>query len=81
MTDENLEKVDAIEIKIGQSAKPGIGGFLPRKKVTKEIAEIRGFPEGTDIESPASFNDIKNRDDLLAKVEWLRKNQKENRLG
>ncbi|MBE0521541.1 MAG: rubredoxin [Candidatus Methanoperedenaceae archaeon] len=72
VTDENLKKVDAIEIKIGQSVKPGMGGHLPAEKVTKEIATIRGFPEGTDIISPSSFDDIRNRDELKQKVEWLR---------
>ena len=81
VTDENLEKVDAIEMKIGQSAKPGMGGFLPAEKVTKEIAEIRGFPQGVDIVSPASFDDIKNKDDLLAKVEWLREKSKGKPIG
>ena len=72
VTDDNLKKVDAIEIKIGQSAKPGMGGHLPAEKVTQELSEIRGFPEGTDIVSPAHFDDIRNKDDLKAKVKWLR---------
>lgn len=72
VTDEYLKKVDAIEIKIGQSAKPGLGGHLPGSKVTKEISEIRGFPEGVDIISPAHFDDITNRDELKKKVDWLR---------
>jgi glutamate synthase domain-containing protein 2 len=72
VTEENLQRVDAIEIKIGQSAKPGMGGHLPGEKVTKEIAEVRGFPEGTDIVSPASFEDIRNRNELRDKVSWLR---------
>ncbi|MCL7415220.1 MAG: glutamate synthase-related protein [ANME-2 cluster archaeon] len=72
VTDVNLKKVDAIEIKIGQSVKPGMGGHLPAEKVTQEIAEIRGFPEGTDIGSPSHFDDIKNKDDLKKKVDWLR---------
>lgn len=72
VTDENLSRVDAIEIKVGQSAKPGMGGHLPAKKVTGEIAEIRGRPEGRDIVSPAHFKDISNRDDLRTKVTWLR---------
>ena len=49
VSEENLRKVDAIEIKIGQSAKPGLGGHLPGEKVTSEIARIRGFKEGEDI--------------------------------
>lgn len=69
---ENLRAADAIEIKIGQSTKPGMGGELPAEKVTEEIAAIRGFPEGKDIISPASFGDIRNREDLKEKVEWLR---------
>ena len=44
VSEENLKRVDAIEIKFGQSAKPGMGGHLPGEKVTPEIAEIRGFP-------------------------------------
>jgi glutamate synthase domain-containing protein 2/rubredoxin len=72
VTEENLKRADAIEIKFGQSAKPGMGGHLPADKVTKEIAEIRGFAQGTDIISPAHFKDILNKDDLKSKVAWLR---------
>lgn len=72
VTDENLKSVDAIEIKIGQSAKPGMGGHLPGSKVTEEIAAIRGFSEGSDIVSPACFEDIRNGEDLKNKIEWLR---------
>ena len=72
VTEENLRKVDAVEIKIGQSAKPGMGGHLPAEKVTPEIASIRGFDEGVDIKSPASFDDIRSPEELKAKVEWLR---------
>jgi glutamate synthase domain-containing protein 2/rubredoxin len=72
VTEENLRKVDAIEIKIGQSTKPGMGGHLPAEKVTPEIAKIRGFPEGTDIISPARFPDIRTPDDLRQKVSSLR---------
>ena len=71
-TDENLKNVDAIEIKIGQSAKPGMGGHLPGKKVTSEIAKIRGFKEGEDIFSPSHFKDIRSREDLKQRVNWLR---------
>lgn len=72
VTDENLRAVDAVEIKIGQSAKPGLGGHLPGNKVTEEISEIRGFPVGEDIISPAHFEDITTPDELQAKVDWLR---------
>jgi glutamate synthase domain-containing protein 2/rubredoxin len=72
VTDENLKKADAIEIKFGQSSKPGMGGHLPANKVTAEISAIRGFPEGRDIISPAHFEDILTPDDLKKKVAWLR---------
>ena len=72
VTEENLRRVDAIEIKIGQSAKPGMGGHLPGHKVTDEIAAIRGFQPGKDIVSPSHFKDINNREDLKKKVAWLR---------
>ena len=72
VTDEYLSRVDAVEIKIGQSAKPGMGGHLPGHKVTREIAAIRGFREGQDIISPSRFPDIRTRDDLKRTVDSLR---------
>ncbi|MFZ4526527.1 MAG: glutamate synthase-related protein [Chlorobium sp.] len=72
VTDENLKLVDAVEIKIGQSAKPGMGGHLPGNKVTREIAAIRGCREGEDIISPAHFPDIRSKEDLKATVNHLR---------
>jgi len=72
-TEDNLKNVDAIEIKIGQSAKPGMGGHLPGNKVTSEIAKIRGFKEGEDIISPSHFEDIRSREDLKQRLDWLRK--------
>jgi glutamate synthase domain-containing protein 2 len=72
VTEENLRRVDAVEIKFGQSAKPGMGGHLPAGKVTAEIAAVRGFPEGADIISPARFPDIATREDLRRKVAELR---------
>jgi glutamate synthase domain-containing protein 2 len=72
VTEENLQRVDAIEIKIGQSAKPGMGGHLPGSKVTHEIAQVRGRAAGVDITSPARFEDICTREGLRRKVEWLR---------
>jgi glutamate synthase domain-containing protein 2 len=73
VTPENLQAVDAIEIKIGQSAKPGMGGHLPGEKVSSEIAAIRQRPAGESILSPARFPDISNRDELRDRVAWLRK--------
>jgi glutamate synthase domain-containing protein 2 len=73
ITEEVLKKADAIEIKIGQGAKPGQGGLLPKEKLTEEIAKIRNVPMGKDIHSPAYHPDIKNINDLKKKIEWLRK--------
>ena len=72
LTDENLKRVDAVEIKFGQSTKPGMGGHLPGGKVTAEIAAVRGFPEGQDIISPSFYEDIQSRGDLKKKIDWLR---------
>lgn len=71
-TEENLRNADAIEIKIGQSAKPGMGGHLPGGKVTEEIASVRNRPMGEDITSPSRFPDIQSPADLNAKVNELR---------
>jgi glutamate synthase domain-containing protein 2/rubredoxin len=72
VTDEYLGRVDAVEIKIGQSAKPGMGGHLPGDKVTREIAAIRGFREGSDIISPSHFPDIRTPAELKKTVDKLR---------
>jgi glutamate synthase domain-containing protein 2 len=81
VTDDNLRAVDAIEIKIGQSAKPGMGGHLPGAKVTDEIAEIRGFPVGEPITSPARFPDITTPDELRSTVSWLRETSNGRPIG
>ncbi len=54
----------AVEIKIGQGAKPGIGGHLPGEKVTFSISETRMIPEGSDAISPAPHHDIYSIEDL-----------------
>lgn len=54
----------AIEIKIGQGAKPGIGGHLPGEKVTEEISKTRMIPVGSDALSPAPHHDIYSIEDL-----------------
>jgi glutamate synthase domain-containing protein 2 len=61
---EYLKSAAAIEIKIGQGAKPGIGGHLPGEKVSAEISETRMIPEGTDALSPAPHHDIYSIEDL-----------------
>jgi len=72
VTEEHLRKSDAIEIKIGQGTKPGMGGHLPGEKVTQEIARIRNKPLGEDIISPSKFPGIDTKEDLKALVDQLR---------
>lgn len=62
----------AIEIKIGQGAKPGIGGHLPGEKVSEEIARARMIPAGTDALSPAPHHDIYSIEDLRQLVHALK---------
>ncbi len=64
--------VKAFEIKLSQGAKPGKGGVLPGRKVTPEIAQIRGIPEGRDSISPNRHRDISNMNELLEKIAWMR---------
>lgn len=61
---EYLDVGAAVEIKIGQGAKPGIGGHLPGEKVTKDVARTRMIPVGTDALSPAPQHDIYSIEDL-----------------
>ncbi|MGB3934342.1 MAG: FMN-binding glutamate synthase family protein [Burkholderiales bacterium] len=69
---ELAKVVKAFEIKLSQGAKPGKGGVLPAKKVTPEIAQIRGIPEGRDSISPNRHRDIANVNELLDKIAWIR---------
>ncbi len=73
VTDENLQAADAIEIKIGQGTKPGMGGHLPGEKVTEEIAAIRGRQVGRDIISPSQFPGVSDREGLKKLVNELRR--------
>ena len=59
-----LNTASAVEIKIGQGAKPGIGGHLPGEKVNEDVAETRMIPVGTDALSPAPHHDIYSIEDL-----------------
>lgn len=67
-----LNKGAAIEIKIGQGAKPGIGGHLPGEKVTADISNTRMIPEGTDAISPAPHHDIYSIEDLAQLIYALK---------
>ncbi len=62
----------AIEIKIGQGAKPGIGGHLPGEKVTEEISKTRMIPVGSDAISPAPHHDIYSIEDLRGLIYALK---------
>ncbi len=61
---EYLNVAGGIEIKIGQGAKPGIGGHLPGEKVNEEVSRTRMIPAGTDALSPAPHHDIYSIEDL-----------------
>jgi len=59
-----LQAGAAIEIKMGQGAKPGIGGHLPGKKITADVSMTRMIPQGADAISPAPHHDIYSIEDL-----------------
>lgn len=68
----HMRRADAIEICIGQGAKPGTGGVLLGEKVSAEIAGIRDLPVGVDQRSPVRHPDWIGPDDLIIKIEELR---------
>jgi glutamate synthase domain-containing protein 2 len=68
----DMKRADGLEIYISQGAKPGLGGQLMAKKVTPELARIRGIPHGIDLRSPSRHPDILGADDLVIKVEEFR---------
>ncbi|MEX1218554.1 MAG: FMN-binding glutamate synthase family protein [Acidimicrobiales bacterium] len=63
--------IRAIEIKLSQGAKPGLGGLLPAKKVTAEIAAIRGVPVGVACKSPATHSAFHDVASLITFIEDL----------
>jgi glutamate synthase domain-containing protein 2 len=63
--------VRALEIKLSQGAKPGLGGVLPGAKVSAEIAAARGVPEGVDCVSPSRHAEFSDVDSMLDWVELL----------
>lgn len=67
-----LEAGVAIEIKMGQGAKPGIGGHLPGSKMVGDVSKTRMVPEGTDAISPAPHHDIYSIEDLRQLVDSLK---------
>lgn len=81
VTDENLRNADAIEIKIGQGTKPGMGGHLPGEKVTEDIAKLRGRKVGEDIQSPSKFPELNSKEDLKEMVSMLRRRSDGRPIG
>ena len=69
---EYLGAAAALEIKIGQGAKPGIGGHLPGEKVSADVSRTRMIPEGTDALSPAPHHDIYSIEDLAQLIYALK---------
>lgn len=69
---EYLNCAQAVEIKVGQGAKPGIGGHLPGEKVSLAVAETRMIPQGTDAISPAPHHDIYSIEDLAMLIAALK---------
>ena len=63
--------IRALEVKLSQGAKPGLGGVLPAAKVSPEIARTRGVPEGEDVISPSRHAEFHDVDSMLDWVEML----------
>ena len=72
MEPDQLRKADAIEIVVGQGAKPGGGGMLLGQKISKRVADMRTLPEGIDQRSPCRHPDWTGPDDLEIKIIELR---------
>lgn len=67
-----MKKADAVEIKIGQGVKPGLGGHLPKEKVTPEIAGIRKLKVGEESIAPARLAGVDKIEDLIDRVSRIR---------
>ena len=72
MNPDDLRAADAIEIVVGQGAKPGGGGMLLGQKITARVAEMRDLPEGIDQRSACRHPDWTGPDDLEIKIQELR---------
>ena len=60
-----------IEVKLSQGATPGKGGVLPASKITPQISEIRGIPQGKDCISPNSHQEFSTVDELIDFIEMI----------
>ena len=72
MNPDDLRKADAIEVVIGQGAKPGGGGMLLGQKISDRVAEMRDLPKGIDQRSACRHPDWTGPDDLEIKIQELR---------
>ena len=72
MNPDDLRKADAIEVVVGQGAKPGGGGMLLGQKITERVAEMRTLPVGVDQRSACRHPDWTGPDDLEIKLQELR---------
>jgi len=72
MNPNDLRKADAIEIVVGQGAKPGGGGMLLGQKISERVADMRTLPEGIDQRSACRHPDWTGPDDLAIKIQELR---------
>src|SRR5262249_45273141 len=69
---EHMRQAEAVEIVVGQGAKPGTGGVLLGMKVSEEVARMRTLPHGVDQRSPVRHPDFTGADDLVIKIEEVR---------
>ncbi|MBC6417006.1 MAG: FMN-binding glutamate synthase family protein, partial [Rhodospirillales bacterium] len=72
MNPDDLRQADAIEVVVGQGAKPGGGGMLLGQKITQRVAKMRSLPEGIDQRSACRHPDWTGPDDLEIKIHELR---------
>ncbi len=72
-SEDAIKNADAVEIKFGQAAKPGMGGSLSPEKVTPEIAAVRGIKPGESFSAPSHQPDLQTSEDLRRFVDELRR--------
>lgn len=72
VTEAVLKQADAIEIKVGQAAKAGLGGHLLGPKVSEEISKIRNVEAHRDVISPANHRDLRSKEDWIELLDYLR---------
>ncbi len=73
VNEDVLKKVAAVEIRFGQGAYPGKGSYLPAKKMTLDVAKLRGLKGGESAYSPAHHHDMTTPAEILQKIIWLKK--------